>query len=112
MLWLDKFPSISGPVLHLAHILQATLTILFLLLPAVSGPSTTYWWLTITYPIPAASQGSEWHFGGLGVCKVGETCIDDPQNVPVTYGPVKAALTYHFAGTSSSLPTLAHKQAG
>lgn len=98
---LRQLPTPAGPALHVTHILLFALTILFLLLPAITGPATKFWWLTISFTVPGANGegvGSGWHLGGLGVCKVGEECTKNPQNVPNIAGKVKSVLIYHFAG--------------
>lgn len=98
----DRLPALPTPPLHATHIFLFALTALFLLLPAITGPATKFWWLTITFPVPASSGvGSAWHLGGLGVCKVGEACVKNAQNVPDVTGQVESVLYYHFAGQSS-----------
>jgi hypothetical protein len=88
--------------LHAIHAFFLTLTLLFLILPAVTGPSTKLWWLTVSYKIPGASgdgASGRWHLGGLGVCKLDEECVGgvNTENTPSISGSVKSALMFHFA---------------
>ncbi|WRT70366.1 uncharacterized protein IL334_007364 [Kwoniella shivajii] len=78
---------IAGPFL-------AALTMVFLILPGVSGPQTGYFWLRVKYH----SQGGSWDLGGLGVCKVGEKC-QEGQNPPPHYTSIKQNLQLHLAST-------------
>ena len=60
------------------YLFNLTLVLLFLILPAITGPGSKIWWMTISYATPGASgpeAESEWRMGGLGVCKSGEECI-------------------------------------
>lgn len=89
--------------LHAIHAFFLILTLLFLILPAVTGPSTDLWWLTISYNVPGASgdgAGGKWHLGGLGVCKLDEECVGgvNTENTPSISGSIKSALMFHFAG--------------
>ena len=94
-------PSASPALLHATHLLLLLLTILFLILPSFSGPSTGYWWISITLPIPGSTTGSVWNLGGFGGCKVGDTCGSrGGENLPVMAGQVMSTLMYHFAGKS------------
>jgi hypothetical protein len=96
----------SGNAFYLFNLI---LTLLFLLLPAITGPSTKIWWLTISYSTPGASgkdAGSEWNMGGLGVCKVGGACTTGSEMAPAVSGQIKSVLMYHFAGMSVILNLL------
>lgn len=93
-------------LLHATHLFLLILTLLFLVLPAISGPGTNIWWMTITLPTPSSTTGSVWNLGGLGACKVGDICDATTaagENVPVMAGQVKSTLMYHLAGMSFPL---------
>ena len=89
------------------YLFNLTLVLLFLILPAITGPGSKIWWMTISYSTPGASgpgAGSEWKMGGLGVCKSGEECIGAGSALaPAVSGQIKSALMYHFAGMSPVL---------
>ena len=89
------------------YLFNLTLVLLLLILPAITGPGSKIWWMTISYSVPGASgpgAGSEWKMGGLGVCKSGEECIGTGSAMaPAVSGQIKSALMYHFAGMSSLL---------
>nr|XP_018260702.1 uncharacterized protein I303_06417 [Kwoniella dejecticola CBS 10117]OBR82860.1 hypothetical protein I303_06417 [Kwoniella dejecticola CBS 10117] len=90
----------------------AVLTILFLLLPGVSGPQTGFYWLRVEYrnrdqnntsvggtksdPSGFRDTGDVWDLGGLGVCKVGEECqaVTSP---PAYFKPIQQVLQLHLA---------------
>lgn len=92
------------------YLFNLTLVLLFLILPAITGPGSKIWWMTISYSAPGASgagAGSEWEMGGLGVCKSGEECIGAGSAMaPAVSGQIKSALMYHFAGMSFFLACL------
>jgi len=92
------------------YLFNLILILLFLILPAITGPATKLWWLTITYATPGAkgeAGGSSWHMGGLGVCKVGEECLKGGSGVaPAVSGRIQSVLIYHFAGQSQLGMTL------
>jgi hypothetical protein len=66
---------------HLVHVSLIVLTTLFLLLEGVSGPTTGFWWIRVTYSGvsqdgESASAGSNsWDLGALGACQVGERSV-------------------------------------
>nr|XP_019010157.1 uncharacterized protein I206_04625 [Kwoniella pini CBS 10737]OCF48938.1 hypothetical protein I206_04625 [Kwoniella pini CBS 10737] len=90
--------------------LLAILTILFLLLPGISGPQTGFYWLDVkyknqnnitTFDNPSrgnsfGNAGEIWQLGGLGACKLGERCQSD-QEFPAFYKPIQQVLQLHFA---------------
>ena len=58
-------------LLLVAHTILALLVLLLLVLGAVSGPSTRYWWMTVEY----SGKGEAWNLGGLGACQVGQRWV-------------------------------------
>jgi hypothetical protein len=99
-----SLPKSSLGNLNIIYLFNLTLILLFLILPAITGPATKIWWLTISYSTPGAkgeAAGSNWRMGGLGVCKVGEECIGAGSSMaPAISGQIKSVLMYHFAGVS------------
>jgi hypothetical protein len=70
---------------HLVHVSLIVLTTLFLLLEGVSGPTTGYWWIRVTYSsvkqdeVSASTGSNSWDLGALGACQVGERSVQcDP----------------------------------
>jgi hypothetical protein len=100
-----SLPSPSWWKLNAIYLFNLTLILLFLILPAITGPTTKLWWMTITYSTPGAkgeAGGSSWKMGGLGVCKSGEECTGAGNELaPAISGQIKSVLMYHFAGKSS-----------
>jgi len=97
--------------LHAIHAFSLVLTLLFLVLPGITGPATKLWWMTVTYPVPGATGdalgvGSGWKLGALGVCKVGEECLrgTKAEFAPAIFGSIKSALIYHLAGELMRIP--------
>jgi hypothetical protein len=105
-----SLPSPSWWKLNAIYLFNLTLILLFLILPAITGPATKLWWMTITYSTPGAkgeSAGSSWRMGGLGVCKSGEECTGAGSSMaPAISGQIKSVLMYHFAGMSSPFPLM------
>jgi hypothetical protein len=93
--------------LNAIYLFNLTLILLFLILPAITGPATKIWWMTISYSTPGAkgdAGGSNWKMGGLGVCKVGDVCTGTGSGMaPAVSGQIKSVLMYHFAGMFSSV---------
>jgi hypothetical protein len=97
--------------LHAIHAFSLVLTLLFLILPGITGPATKLWWITVTYPVPGAAGdtpgvGSGWKMGGLGVCKIGEECSrgTKAEFAPAVSGSIKSALIFHLAGEAMRIP--------
>jgi hypothetical protein len=97
-----SLPSPSWWKLNAIYLFNLTLILLFLILPAITGPATKLWWMTITYSTPGVkgeAGGSSWKMGGLGVCKSGEECTRAGSSMaPAISGQIKSVLMYHFAG--------------
>ncbi|WVR07804.1 hypothetical protein IAU60_004847 [Kwoniella sp. DSM 27419] len=78
-------------VTRLAVPLLASLTILFILLPGISGPSTGLFWLRVKY---AAGDSSD--LGGLGACQADRAC-PSWQMAPPHWRGVHDLLVFHIA---------------
>ena len=103
-----SLPSPSWWKLNAIYLFNLALILLFLILPAITGPATKLWWMTITYFTPGAkgeAGGSRWRMGGLGVCKSGEECTGAGGALaPAIFEQIKSVLMYHFAGMSFCVP--------
>ena len=99
-----SLPSPGWWKLNAIYLFNLTLILLFLILPAITGPATKLWWMTITYSTPGVkgeAGGSSWRMGGLGLCKSGEECTGAGSSMaPAISGQIKSVLMYHFAGMS------------
>ena len=52
--------------LHLPHSLLIVLTVLFLILGGITGPSMGSWWLSVNLAVNGNEE--KWVLGGLGAC--------------------------------------------
>ncbi|AAW45283.2 hypothetical protein CNI04390 [Cryptococcus deneoformans JEC21] len=74
----------------------AALTVLFLILPGVSGNKTGFYWVNIEY------EGNEgtWEVGALGSCQYGTECSSAGQTSPPYWGSIHSLLTFHIASAA------------
>lgn len=83
----SQLTSSHHSTLHFLHASLALIVVVLLILSAVSGPSTKYWWMTVEYSNvgnlvnrgnPTVGTSTTWNLGGLGACQVGERFVPPP----------------------------------
>ncbi|OXG15742.1 hypothetical protein C349_04896 [Cryptococcus neoformans var. grubii Br795] len=95
-------------IIRLLVLLFATSTVLFLVLPGVSGNKTGFYWVNIEY------EGNEgaWDIGALGNCQYGTECSSAGQVNPPYWGSIRSLLIFHIVSifflTSCFASALSH----
>ncbi|RXK39420.1 hypothetical protein M231_03253 [Tremella mesenterica] len=83
---------------YLAYLVLILLTVLFEVLPGVTGPGSKFYWVKVKYAEGVqGGGGTQWELGGLGVCEVGGKCYTSQG--PPHWGAVQGGLIFHLAVT-------------
>lgn len=76
-------------------IISVLLIVVFLVLPALTGPMLNIWWVTLSIEVIG-----EWQFGAQGACPVGVACNGASSTSPTKFTSMRIVFIYHHIGMS------------